>query len=430
MININTPSQWSVSGSKEWLSLSKESSEKSDKLSLFVSANEDTIARMATILVESGENSQEIHVMQQGAEKVPGISYDVPPDSTGMSDRASVELARQMTIGWNLGNSLDAIGGETAWGNPAVTEQLIDSVKAAGFDAVRIPVAWSKFSDEAFFTIEDSWMNRVEEVVDYALDNDMYVVMNIHWDNGWMQPTHDQEDYVNKRLATMWKQIATHFRDYGDHLLFAGTNEVMVEGDYGTPTSEYYTVQNGFNQTFVDAVRSTGGKNTYRYLVVQGFNTNINYTVDFAEIPEDIVENRLLMEVHYYDPYNFSLNENDEITQWGANITDESKAETWANESYVDSQFQKMQTGFIEKGIGVILGEYGAIARPEIDGYEEYRLDYLKYVTKSAAEHGLVPFYWDNGDTGNHGLGLFDRSSGKIVYPQIVDTIMNAAENN
>lgn len=347
------------------------------------------------------------------------------PNPGGMT---SVELTQVMGVGWNLGNSLEAIGGETAWGNPLVTQQLINSVKAAGFDTLRVPVAWSKFSDEANFVIDSSWMARVEEVVNYALNADMYVIMNIHWDGGWMQPTYAQQNYVNNRLSIMWEQIATHFRDYDDRLLFAGTNEVMVEGDYGTPTEEYYTVQNSFNQTFVTTVRATGGRNATRHLVVQGFNTNIDHTVNFADIPVDTVANRLMMEVHYYDPYNFTLNENSNITQWGAIATDPNVTETWANEAWVDTQFQRMKTNFVDQGIGVILGEYGVISRPNVANHEVYRTYWNEYITESAVRHGLVPVYWDNGYAGNAGMAIFDRNNGSPLYPAIIDAIVSAVE--
>jgi len=339
----------------------------------------------------------------------------------------AVEFSQQMGVGWNLGNSLDAIGGETAWGNPVVTQQLINSVKAAGFDTIRIPVAWSQFSDEANFVISSAWMSRVEEVVNYALNADMYVIMNIHWDNGWMQPTYGQQDYVNNRLAIMWTQIATHFQNYDNRLLFAGTNEVMVDGDYGTPTVEYYTVQNSFNQTFVDTVRATGGGNANRYLVVQGFNTNIDHTVNFAQIPNDPSSNRLMMEVHYYDPYNFTLNDSSNITQWGSIATDANATETWANESYTDAQFQKMTSNFVDQGVAVILGEYGVVSRLSVSDHETYRVYWNEYITQSAVNHGIVPVYWDNGYSGDAGMAIFDRNNGNQLYPDIVNALVKAA---
>lgn len=360
----------------------------------------------------------------------------IPPDSAGMRDIGSLAISEEMVPGWNVGNSLEAIGGETAWGNPKITEDLIDSVKAAGFNSIRIPVAWSNGMDMETFEIDTALMSRVEEVVNYVLDNDMYAIINIHWDNGWIVPTYEEEEYVNDRLSVIWKQIAVHFRDYRDRLLFAGTNEVMVEGDYGTPTEEYYTVQNGYNQTFVNTVRSTGGRNTYRLLIVQGFNTNIDYTDRFFKMPEDSTEKRLMVEVHYYDPYNFTLNTNSNVIQWGKNTSDSLKVEDWADEDYADGQFRKMKTNFIDKGYPVLLGEYGAIARTNLGSGElnnlhaEFRRYYIEYITESSYRHGLVPVYWDNGQTGNHGLGIFDRSTGQQVYEAIIQSIMAAVDTS
>ncbi len=358
----------------------------------------------------------------------------IAPDPTGMGTKTSAELTKDMSPGWNIGNSLDAIGGETNWGNPRITQTLIDSVKAAGFKTIRIPVAWSKFTDTSTFTIDTTWLNRVEEVVSYILKDSLYAIINEHWDGGWQQPTYAQQAYVNARLAAMWKQIAIHFRDYDDHLLFAGTNEVMVTNDYSAPKPEYYTVQNSFNQTFVSTVRSTGGRNYYRYLLVQGFNTNIDYTVNYFTAPADPTPNRLIVEVHYYDPYDFTLNTGSNITQWGKYATDPSKTETWANESYADGQFQKMKAKFIDKGYGVVLGEYGVIARLNLGTdalnkeYAGYRQYYMAYVTGSIFRHGLVPVYWDNGGTGNNSMGIFDRSTGGRAYPDIINAIINALD--
>lgn len=346
--------------------------------------------------------------------------------SSVSSGVTSVELTRLMGIGWNVGNSLDAVGGETNWGNPLITQQLINSVKAAGFKTIRLPVAWSKFSNAQNFVIQTAWMDRVEQVVNYALNADMYVVMNIHWDGGWMQPTYAQQNYVNNRLNIMWTQIANRFKNYDDRLLFAGTNEVMVDGDYGTPTVEYYTVQNSFNQTFVDTVRATGGKNATRHLVVQGFNTNIDHTVNFAVIPVDTVNDRLMMEVHYYDPYNFTLNTNSNITQWGSIATNPNATETWANEAYTNAQFQKMKTHFVDRGVGVILGEYGVVSRLNVSGHVTYRNYWNEYITKSAYDRGLVPIYWDNGYSGDGGFALFNRNTGAQLEPVLIQAIVKA----
>ncbi len=350
--------------------------------------------------------------------------------STAMRNLTSVQLSQLMGAGWNLGNSLEAIGGETAWGNPVPTQALMNAVKAAGFKTVRIPVSWTQYSD-ANYNISATWMAHVQQVVDYAKNAGLYVIINIHWDGGWMQPKYANQTAVNSRITKFWTQIANNFKNYDDYLLFAGTNEVMVDGDYGTPTVEYYTVQNSFNQTFVNAVRATGGNNAVRHLIVQGFNTNIDHTVNFATIPTDSASKRLMMEVHFYDPYNFTLNEtSNTIWQWGANATIPSATETWANESYVDSQFQRMKTKFIDQGVAVIMGEFGAISRTDISGAETYRTYWDQYITHSAYTHGMVPVYWDNGGTAgaNHSMGLFNRSTAAQVYPSLIGTIVGAAK--
>ncbi|MEB2776000.1 cellulase family glycosylhydrolase [Algoriphagus sp. D3-2-R+10] len=421
ILTITSNQSWTIDIDSAWGRATPKAGSGNAQISITLDSNDAEEVRTTKLNIRAGTIVQPVTLKQEA--KVPIFpDYFIPADNTGMRDIPSLDLASEMGIGWNLGNSLEAIGSETAWGNPLVTKELIDAVKAAGFNAIRIPVAWSKFSDETTYEIDAAWMARVNEVVDYVIDNDMYAVMNIHWDEGWMQPTFSQQDYVNDRLEKMWIQIALNFRDYDDHLLFAGTNEVMVDGDYGTPKPEYYQVQNSFNQTFVDAVRSTGGRNTYRNLVVQSFNTNIDHGVNFFEMPDDSIEDRLMVEVHYYDPYEFALREDEVITQWGKDATDPSKTASWGGESHADGQFQKMKTKFKDHGVAVILGEYGAVDK-KAEGNDSYREDYLRYITTSAKEHGLVPFYWDNGYGGDYGFALVDRNSGSQLYPDLIKAI-------
>ena len=342
------------------------------------------------------------------------------------TELTSLQLSKLMSPGWNLGNSLEATGGETAWGNPLANQAIMNAVKAAGFKTIRIPVSWKQYAD-ANDNISATWMARVTEVVNYAHNAGLYTIINIHWDGGWMQPTYAKQNEVNARLTKYWTQIANNFKGYDSSLLFAGTNEVMVDGDYGSPTVEYYTVQNSFNQTFVNAVRATGGNNANRHLIVQGFNTNIDHAYNFATMPSDSASNRLMMEVHYYDPYNFTLNEGSSIWQWGAIAIDAAATETWADESHVDAQFQKMKSRFIDQGIPVIVGEFGAISRTDLDSTQRYRAYWDQYITKAAYSRGLVPIYWDNGPTGNHAMGLFDRSTGAQIQANLISTIVNAA---
>lgn len=350
------------------------------------------------------------------------------PTTTGMRSLTSLQLSQLMGAGWNLGNALESIGGETAWGNPATSQALLTAVKAAGFKTVRIPVSWKQYAD-ANDTISTTWMRRVAEVVGEAQTAGLYAIINIHWDGGWMQPTYATQAMANARITKFWTQIATYFKSYDDTLLFAGTNEVMVTGDYGTPTAEYVAVQNGFNQQFVSAVRGTGGNNAVRHLIVQGYNTNIDHTLNFAVMPSDTATSRLMMEVHFYDPYDFTLNEKSTVWQWGAGATDPAAAQAWANEAYIDGQFQKMKAKFVDRGIPVILGEFGAIRRTEYAGAEAYRQAWDGYVARSAWTHGLVPFYWDAGAArDNHSTGLFDRATGAQVYPELIRALVDAAK--
>jgi endoglucanase len=402
------------------------------------SLSDSDLKKLRDMTRDAPQTDRRISVASSGeyTVEIPMRSNDVvlvtlTAESSGagvMRDMTSLQLAKQMSPGWNLGNSLEAIGGETAWGNPMVTQELMNAVKSAGFKSVRIPASWAQYAD-ANDNISPAWMARVTEVVNYARSAGLYVMLNIHWDGGWMQPTPAKQAYVNARLTRFWTQIANNFRDYDDHLLFAGSNEVMVDGDYGTPTVEYSRVQNSFNQAFVDAVRATGGNNATRHLVVQGFNTNINYTVKFAVLPNDSANKRLMMEVHYYDPYNFTINDKSSIWQWGAIATGPSFTEPWGNEAWADAQFQKMKTRFIDGlGVPVIMGEYGAMLRSEYDSTERYRIYWHEYITRSAYQHGLVPVYWDNGYTDDHQMGLFDRATGTAVHSGVIRAIVNSVQ--
>lgn len=345
----------------------------------------------------------------------------------GMRDLTSIQLSQQMSPAWNLGNTLDAGPTETSWGNPLANQQVLNAVKAAGFKTVRIPVSWNQYAD-ADGNIKPTWMARVTEVVGYARNAGLYVVLNMHHEQSWLIPTYAYQTSANARLAKLWTQIANHFKNYDDYLLFAGTNEILFPGDYGPPTAEYQDVQNGFNQVFVNAVRATGGNNAKRHLVVQGFNTNIDWTYNGFIKPADSAANRLFLEVHFYDPFNFALNDKSTIWQWGAIATDPAVTETWANEAYVDAQFQMMKSRFVDAGIPVLLGEYGAILRSEYDPAGTYRTYWAKYVTKSAYQHGMVPAWWDPGYGFNHASGLFDRSTGAQYFPDLVKAIVDSAK--
>jgi endoglucanase len=340
-----------------------------------------------------------------------------------MRNLTSVQLSQLMSPGINLGNTLEAIPAETSWGNPLTTQATMDGYKAAGFKSVRIPAAWSQYAD-ANNNISATWLARVKQVVDYARHAGLYVFINIHWDGGWLNnPTYATQAATDAKLAKFWTQIANTFKDYDDYLLFAAMNEVGMDGQpWGTPISaEWAAVQNGYNQTFVNTVRATGGNNAVRHLVVQSYYTSIDNAVTINTVPTDTVANRLFMEVHDYDPYDFTINGGSTIWQWGAGATDPTAVETWANESYNDAQFQKMKTRFVDQGVAVIVGEYGAYVKPKYPGMAAYRKVWANYLTHSMVQHGLVPMWWDTGE-------LIDRATGAQKVPDVISVIVNAAK--
>ncbi len=326
-----------------------------------------------------------------------------------------------MSPGINLGNTMEAIPAETSWGNPLPNKKFLDAVKKAGFRSIRIPLAWSQYSNSDN-QISAKWMAHVTDVVKMASQAGLYVMINVHWDGGWMEATAKKQAPSNAKLQKFWTQIATNFRDFDDHLLFAGTNEVGVNGVYSPPTEQNALIQNQFNQVFVDAVRATGGRNAKRFLVVQAYNTDIDNAVKFnLKLPVDKVKDRLMMEVHYYSPYNFTLNDKSNIWQWGRTATDPASTETWANEAYTDAQFQKVKSSFIDRGVPVILGEYACGMKQKFPGMDAYRKLWDAYITKSAFNHHVIPMYWDTG-------GLFNRSSGLSKDPDVIREIVAACK--
>lgn len=395
------------------------------KITVEVGANAETENRTATLTVKSGTLTETVIVKQNANTNV-------------LMKSDAMELAAKMTLGWNLGNSLEATSAvsasETMWGNPKVTKSLIDAVKAAGFNAVRIPCAWNGYIENtATFKIRESWLNRVQEVVNYCIDNDMYAIINIHWDGGWLENncTPDKQDENNKKQHALWTQIASHFRDYGEQLLFAGTNEPNVDN------AEQMAVLKSYLQTFINAVRDTGGNNSYRNLIIQGPSTDIDKTNTLmTSLPTDVVPDRLMVEVHYYSPWNFCGLTQDEswgrmFYFWGKNyhLPNSDRNATWGEENFVAAQFARMKTQFIDKQIPVILGEYSAIKRElatqtEQTAHDASRAYFLEYVTRQARKTGIVPFYWDNGATD---FRIFNRQNNSVADKQALDAIMNGA---
>jgi endoglucanase len=353
------------------------------------------------------------------------ISFSV--SSQAQTLPTAQQVASNITVGWNLGNTLEAQCGETAWGNPAVTQGFIDAVRQAGFNSIRIPAAWSCHTNPAGSnTIDAAWMARVKQVVDYAYNQGMYVILNIHWDGGWLEehPLYANQEANNVRQAAFWTQIATTFQGYNERMLFAGTNE--VHADYGTPTTEHITVQQSYNQTFVNAVRATGGNNASRTLVVQTYNTNMWHGLNYFTLPTDTIAGRLMVEVHHYDPYDFTLNQSGSCLYWGAQFPTQANC-TWANEAYHDDLFAQVGNRWVDQGVPVIIGEYGVATRPNLS--LEARAFWNEYVNRAATANGIKTYYWDNGvlPSQTNGFAIFNRSTGAVVDSAVLEAILRGS---
>lgn len=398
-----------------------------------VTANGSTNLRSGKIVYTSGLLKDSVIVTQTG------VSLSIAADASGMSNNAK-QLASKMYLGWNLGNTMEAPGGENAWGNPNVTQLLIDSIKAAGFNAIRIPCAWdSHVSDATNHTINPTWLARIKEIVDYCYKNNMYVMLNIHWDGGWLETncTEAKKAENNIKQKAYWEQIAVYFRNYDEHLLFASANEPNVSN------ATEMSVLMSYHQTFVNAVRSTGGRNAYRVLIVQGPSTDIQKTVDLMNSwPTDNVSNRIIAEVHYYTPWTFcGLTED---ATWGkmayywgtGNLSATETSRNYANgEAEMSTLFAKIKTKFVDKGIPVILGEFGALKRSTLSGdalkkHLASRAYFYQCVVKYGRNNGMVPFLWDTGISGNNDMGIFVRTTGVASDKQALTAIQAGAADS
>lgn len=328
----------------------------------------------------------------------------------------ALEATRLMGNGINLGNTLEAcdsnvgiktntsLSYETHWGQPKTTQAMIDGMKAAGFDTIRIPVAWMTNATHLYegdYTIDADYMNRVEEVVRYARKAGMYVIVNDHWDGGWYG-MFGSESAETRALAMeaykgMWQQIAERFRDYSDYLIFESANEELgTRFDENSALycsdsvvtylndDERYALTNEINQTFVDVVRATGGNNATRFLLIAGYSTDINQTCDDRfQMPKDTVDSKLMVSVHYYDPWSYcGASSAASATKWGK-VSDY---------EYMDQQLAKM-TKFTEAGYGVVIGEYGAL--PCSDGLKDNTLAYHTAFLDTCTKYNLTNCLWD-----------------------------------
>lgn len=318
------------------------------------------------------------------------------------------EIAADMGVGWNLGNTLDSHDGtnhkslglnaETYWGNPKTTKALIDAVKAKGFNTIRVPVTWYPHAD-ANFNIDTAWMDRVKEVVDWCIDEDTYVILNIHHEE-WNTPTNANYSAASKELKAFWKQIAKEFGGYDRHLIFEGMNEPRNYGgahEWDGGTAEMREVINKLNKDFVDTVRATGGKNSDRCLMIPTYAaSNTSAAMKALTFPDDP---NLMVSVHCYSPYNFALN-NKGTSTFGS-----------SQQSELESVFSAINSTFLQKGHAVVIGEFGATNKDN----DNERVKWADAFAKKAKTLGLPIVIWDNGikSSSDHAeaFGLINRKT-------------------
>lgn len=355
-----------------------------------------------------------------------GISFSnfKPMETEAAFDQTATEVVEEIGFGWNLGNLLDAcpntgtlnvgsISSETSWGNPKATQTLIDGVKASGVDSIRVPVTWYNHMDPNTYQIDEAWMNRVEEVVNYVLTDDMYCILNVHHDtgeNGWLKASSTNLDTKKKILKAIWEQISERFGDYGDKLLFEGFNEILDDNsEWVNPSQESLNIVNDLNQIFVDTVRASGGNNTQRCLIVNTYAASGNpYVTSNFKVPNDTVSNRIIAECHVYQPFYFTSEFYPDETTWEN------------NKMYLDEQLDAIYNNFVKKGTPAIIGEFGAAYTK--DNMDEI-LSWAKYYVETCTKYGIPCFYWDNGSQ----YKLYNRTTGSVTQADLLGTMIAAA---
>ena len=368
-------------------------------------------------------------------------------------DNEAIQFAMKMGIGWNLGNQMDAhyngCSYEEGWGNKAATQQTFNGVAKAGFKSVRIPVTWmGHIGNAPTYTIEKGWMDRVAELVDMAHKAGLIVIINIHHDGfgaadtpskgyHWIDlPAAVANEEVNQRikqeLTMVWLQIGKRFANYGEWLVFETLNEIQ-DGGWGgganrTDGGAQYRVLNEWNQVCVNAIRAAGGMNETRYIGVPGYVCNPDLTVENLVLPEDIVENRLMVAVHSYDPWDFAGSA--QYQEWGHTGVD---VVPGSDENSYVGMLNRLFNMYVRRGVPVYFGEFGAVRRASKED-EPFRLYYFRYVCKAMRDRRIPALYWDNGNSkaGNDGFGVINHQTGKYIGngEQAVRAMVDSWENN
>ena len=347
--------------------------------------------------------------------------FCLPADAKEEFSKSAWDVVNDVTVGWNLGNDLDCyddtgfgssdLSAEGLWGNPAASRELIAAVKASGINTVRLPVTWYNHMDPQTYEIDPLWMQRVREVVDEILDEEMYCILNVHHDTGvkgWL--TADQSDLEHKEeiFTIIWEQNCDEFGDYGDRLIFEGYNEILNEEQvWDTPDEETFAVANELNQKFVNIVRGSGKNNTKRILYVKTYCSSCHEaSLEGFIMPEDTVDGRIIAGVHIYKPFNFTHEDYPDETTW--------------TESEIDKAMEDVHERFVANGIPVLIGEFGCAYKNN----DEERISWANYFMRTAADNGLKACWWDEGDL----YKLFNRYVGTVSEPELLQAILTGAE--
>lgn len=384
-----------------------------------------TIRNLAVVLLVvsmlAGCNSQQSTEEPEG-ENAAAITENETP-ALEIAENA-IEFAASLKLGWNLGNTLDATGAsgiraEISWGQPVTTKEMIQLVKDSGFTSIRIPISWGKHTDENF-TIDAEWFDRVNTVVDYAIDSGLYVIINSHHDceKEYYYPTTDNYDNSEKYIKTLWTQICERFKDYDERLIFESMNEPRLKGtgkEWWFDAADEEGIESiecivKLNQVFVDTVRAAGGKNETRYLMVPSNAASpTNAMNDAFTMPND-PKNRTMLSVHAYTPYNFAMNANG-YSAWKDGRDNE-----------ITDFMNQLNEKFIKNGYAVVIGEFGATNKDNL----EARVAWADNYTRLASEYGIPCFIWDNSGTGvgAENFGLLDRKNLTVYFPELLEAYL------
>lgn len=336
-----------------------------------------------------------------------------------LSSQSASRFVENLTVGWNLGNTLDAVDGsglktETSWGNPKASQKLITAVKKAGFNTVRIPISWGKHIDDEGL-IDDAWLYRVQEVIDYAYDSGMFVIIDMHNDDGWMK--FDKKSFKNAsdKFYVVWWQIARRFKNYDEHLIF---DAISSPGEFTDSDADLKTQLKNINQLYADFVyliRNSGGCNDTRFLMLAPFCAYADYaTMSALELPDD---DKLIVSIHSYEPNSIAINPDlkmKKFTQFGKEC--------------ISDVFKNINKAFISKGIPVIMSEFGFINKNNADECAKA----AKYFIRKANSYGIPCCWWDNGVTkaskNGESFGLIDRRTLKWTRSKVSKAVVSAAK--